>query len=80
MTARAPRRDVHVRISRLVIDRAALSGAGADGLRERLTARIAARIADQPADGGPSRSSLSDSIAEAVSARVSPHLTGTGRR
>ena len=45
MSARTTPRDVHVRISRLVIDRTALSGSGEVGLSERLADRISGRIA-----------------------------------
>jgi hypothetical protein len=77
------RRDVHVRISRIVVDRAALSGdtASADGWRVRLTDRIAEQIAAAPAEAnGPSSSTLIDSIASAVAARVSPHVRDDGGR
>jgi hypothetical protein len=80
MSARTTPRDVHVRISRLVIDRAALSGSGQVGLSERLADRISGRIAGSAPVDAAGRSALIDSIADAVSARVSPHVTAARRR
>jgi hypothetical protein len=81
MSARTTPREVHVRISRLAIDRTALSGSGEAGLSERLADRIGGRIAGSaPAGDAAGRSALIDSIADAVSARVSPHITVARRR
>jgi hypothetical protein len=81
MSTRTTPCDVHVRISRLAIDRPALSGSGEAGLSERLADRISERIAgNAPAADDAGRSALIDSIAEAVSARVSPHVTTARRR
>lgn len=72
------RADVHVRISRIVIDRAVAPDAD-DRWRDRLTDRIAAEIsAPMRAEAESSRPTLIDSIARAVSARVPPPpRTGT---
>jgi hypothetical protein len=74
------RADVHVRISRIVIDRAVAPGVD-DRWRDRLTDRIAAEIeAPMRAEAESSRPTLIDSIARAVSARVSPSPTQTGTK
>jgi hypothetical protein len=81
MSARTTPRDVHVRISRLVVDRTALSASGGVGLSERLADRISGRIAGSaPVPDAAGRSALIDAIADAVSAQVSPHVTTARKR
>jgi len=54
-TARPGPADVHVRISRLIVDRAAVGDAGVHGLRESIARRIADRLEHPagPPEGGP---------------------------
>jgi len=73
---------VHIRVGRLVVDRAALPQSGVRGLREAVTRRIAERVdgADPASDGTPgARPDLSDAIASAVAEQVTPRV-GLARR
>jgi hypothetical protein len=74
---------VHVRVGRLVVDRAALGESGVRGVREAVVRRIAHRLegADAASDGTPgSRPDLSDVIATAVAEQVSPRVSLARRR
>ncbi len=75
--------EVHIRVGRLVVDRAALAESGVRGLREAVTRRIAERVdgADQASDGtSGARPDLSEAIASAVAEQVTPRVSLARRR
>jgi hypothetical protein len=74
---------IHVRVNRMVVDRAALGDSGVRGLREAVARRIAHRFegTDSASDGTPgSRPDLSDVIATAVAEQVPPRVSLARRR
>ena len=67
---------VHVRISTLIVERAAVGNADGRGLRESVARRIADRLERPSAepDSSAGRLDLSDTIASAVADHVSSRL------
>ena len=73
---------VHIRVGRLVVDRAALAESGVRELREAVTRRITGRFegSDPASDLTPcAPPDLSEAIASAVAEQVTPRV-GLARR
>lgn len=82
MSRTAPPREVHVHVSRIVVDRGVVPGTGVAQLREHLAGRIANRVTRAATETTEPASpfSVADAIADAIASRVSPHVDGAGRR
>jgi hypothetical protein len=75
-------RDVHVHISRLVIDRSVLDAGSVDQLKQQVIDRIAGRFGDRTADRGEAAAPWNpgDAIADAVSSQIESRVPNSESR